>query len=110
MAKLTTDEAIQVCNDWFAHILAQQEKTKKIVALAALAKTDPVTAKRKLNEIDRSPRVYSGERLEEAVRKLLADHKYMVKELKRLNAEVEDLHEQRKEQARLANIYGDYGD
>jgi hypothetical protein len=71
---MTTDEAIEICNAWFAHNERQRAKTKRLAELATLARTGPeghAKAKRELAQIDRTPTVYDGGRLEPAVKQIL---------------------------------------
>ena len=72
---MTTDEAIEICEAWFAHNERQHAKTKRLAELAALARTGPEgheKARKELAQIDRTPTVYDGGRLEPAVRQLIA--------------------------------------
>ena len=72
---MTDSEAIEICDGWFAYLQRQREKTIKLQELAALARKGSAgsdEARRKMQEIDRSPTVYDGARLEPAVRHLVA--------------------------------------
>lgn len=68
---MKTEEAIAICDQWFAYLKRQQEKSVALQRLATLARTDPKEAQRQLREIDRAPKVYDGARLEPAVRHLV---------------------------------------
>jgi hypothetical protein len=68
-------EAIAICQEWFAYLDRQEQKTKRLQELAALARTGPeghAEAKRELARIDRqAPTVYDGGRLLPAVKHLV---------------------------------------
>ena len=71
---MNTQQAIEICESWFAYNDRQREKTKRLAELAALARTGPegqAKARRELAQIDRAPVVYDGGRLEPAVKHLL---------------------------------------
>lgn len=71
---MKTPEAIEICQEWFRHLERQRAKTARMAELAALARTGPeghAEAKRQLRQIDKTPSVYDGGRLEPAVRQLL---------------------------------------
>ena len=70
---MTDDEAIEICESWFAHLARQAEKTKTLQQAAGLARRGEVQAARRLkNSVDRQPRVFDGARLEPAVRHLVS--------------------------------------
>ena len=65
-------EALAVCDDWFAYLERQRARSVEIQRLAALARTEPDEAKRRLRAIDMaSVTVFDGGRLEPAVRHLV---------------------------------------
>jgi hypothetical protein len=68
---VNVSEAIEVCEAWFVHNERQRSKSVEIQRLAALARTEPNEARRKLAQIDRQPVVFDGARLEPAVRALI---------------------------------------
>jgi hypothetical protein len=68
---MTIDEALKVFEAWLEHVERQRIKALQMQRLAALAKTDPAEAKRRMRVMDRQPRVFDGARLEPAVRKVL---------------------------------------
>lgn len=69
---MKTDEAIRICQEWFAYIERQRQKSIELQKLAAMARAgQQEEAQRRLRQIDRSPTVYDGGRLEPAVRHLV---------------------------------------
>lgn len=65
-------DAISVCEDWFAYIERQRERSVELQRLATLARTEPVEAQRRLRQLDaKSLTVFDGGRLEPAVRALV---------------------------------------
>lgn len=69
---MKTDEAIEICEQWFAYIERQKQKSVEIQKLAAMARNgQQEEAQRRLRQIDRTPTVYDGARLEPAVRALV---------------------------------------
>ena len=71
---METDEAIEICEEWFAYLERQKQKALKLQELAALARTGPeghAQAQKEKRRIDRTPTVYDGARLEPAVRHLV---------------------------------------
>ena len=69
---MTTDEAIAVCEQWFAHLERQREHTLILQRAAALARSgDQVGALRLKSQVDSAPRVFDGGYLEPAVRHLV---------------------------------------
>ena len=67
-------EAVKICEEWFAYIARQEEKTRKMQQLAAHARKGPSQAKeaqRELRQLDRQPKVYDGARLQPAVKCLV---------------------------------------
>lgn len=72
MRKMDKDEAIEICNGWFAYLESQKEKARRLQEAATLARKGKQDEARKIvNEVDRQPRVYDGARLEPAVRRLI---------------------------------------
>lgn len=70
------EEAIGICERWFAHLEQQRQKSIEIQKLVALArKGHQAEAQRRLRQIDRDPVVYDGARLEPAVRFLVDEAK-----------------------------------
>lgn len=70
---MTDAEAIGICESWFAHLERQRQKSVAVQKLAKLARTDPDGARRQLRAIDTaSVVVFDGDRLELAVRHLIA--------------------------------------
>ena len=66
------DEAIKACEDWFAYLQRQKDKSVQVQNLAVLARTEPEEARRKLRQLDGcSVTVYDAGRLEPAVRHLV---------------------------------------
>lgn len=69
---MKTDEAIEICEGWFAYIEQQRQKSVEIQKLAAMARAgQQKEAQRRLRQIDNTPTVYDGARLEPAVRYLV---------------------------------------
>lgn len=68
---MNLDEALKVCEDWFAYNERTRQRSVEVQRLAALARTNPEEARKRLREYDRSPTVYDGARLEPAVRFLV---------------------------------------
>lgn len=68
------EEAIEVCEAWFAHIEDQRKRSVEMQQLATLARSSHEGSRKaqdRLRQIDRSPTVYDGSRLEPAVRALV---------------------------------------
>lgn len=69
---MTNDEAIDICDRWFAHIEHQKQRSIEIQKLATMARNGQgEEARRRLAQIDRAPVVYDGATLEPAVRFLV---------------------------------------
>ncbi len=69
---VNTIEAIRICEEWFAYLERQRAKSVEIQRLATMARNgQQAEAQRLLRQIDNSPVVYDGDRLEPAVRALL---------------------------------------
>lgn len=69
---MKTNEAIEICEQWFAYIERQKQKAVEIQKLATMARNgQQEEAQRRLRQIDRTPTVYDGGRLEPAVRALV---------------------------------------
>lgn len=69
---MKTDEAICICQEWFAYIERQRKKSIEVQKLAAMARSgQQEEAQRRLRQIDNSPTVYDGARLEPAVKHLV---------------------------------------
>ena len=72
---MNTNEAIEICNQWFAYLDGQEARLIKMQKLAAQARKGPEEAKkaqRELRNMDRQPKVYDGARLRPAVMHLVA--------------------------------------
>jgi hypothetical protein len=65
------DEALEICEGWFAYIERQKERSVEMQRLASLARTHPEAAQKRLRQMDNSVTVYDGARLEPAVRLLV---------------------------------------
>jgi hypothetical protein len=69
---MKTDEAIEICEQWFAYIERQKQKSIEVQRLATMARNgQQEEAQRRLRQIDSTPTVYDGARLEPAVRALV---------------------------------------
>ena len=69
---MTPSEAREECSRWLAHLDHQRERTMLMQQAAALARAgDKIAAREICDRVDRTPRVYDGARLEQAVRVLL---------------------------------------
>lgn len=70
---MKTEEAIEICNGWFAYIERQKQKSIEVQKLAAMARNgQQEEAQRRLRQLDTtSLTVYDGGRLEPAVRHLV---------------------------------------
>lgn len=70
---MKTEEAIEICNGWFAYIERQKQKSIEVQKLAAMARNGQQDeAQRRLRQLDTtSLTVYDGGRLEPAVRHLV---------------------------------------
>lgn len=69
---MKTDEAIEICEGWFAYIERQKQKAVEMQKLAAMARNgQQEEAQRRLRQLDNSVTVYDGARLEPAVRHLV---------------------------------------
>lgn len=68
---MKTNEAIEICEGWFDYIERQKERAVEMQKLATLARTDPKEAQHRLRQLDSTPTVYDGGRLEPAVRALV---------------------------------------
>lgn len=69
---MKTDEAIEICEGWFAYIERQRQKSIEVQKLAAMARNgQQEEAQRRLRHLDNSVTVYDGSRLEPAVRHLV---------------------------------------
>lgn len=67
---MSLEEALEECNRWFAHLGDQRARALRMQELAKLARSGPEgheEARRQMNVMDRQPRVYNGDKLEEAV-------------------------------------------
>ncbi len=74
MSDLSTDDAIAICEAWFAHNEAARARSIAVQRLATMArKGDGDAARRGLANIDRAPLVFDGSRLEPAVRRLITE-------------------------------------
>lgn len=75
---MKTEEAIEICEGWFAYIERQKQKSIEMQKLATMARNgQQEEAQRRMRQLDNSVTVYDGGRLEPAVRHLvkLAAHK-----------------------------------
>jgi hypothetical protein len=69
---MKTDEAVRICQEWFAHIEHGRRRSVEIQKLASMARNGQADeARRRLRQIDNTPTVYDGDRLEPAVRHLV---------------------------------------
>lgn len=69
---MKTIDAIEICEQWFAYIERQKQRAAEMQKLAAMARAgQQEEAQRRLRQMDNSPTVYDGGRLEPAVRHLL---------------------------------------
>lgn len=69
---MNTAEAIAICEAWFAHNEAERARSVEMQRLATMARSGQGDeARRLMAQIDRSPRVFDGARLEPAVRHLI---------------------------------------
>lgn len=69
---MKTDDAIRICQEWFAHIEHQRQKSIEVQKCASMARAGQAEeARRRLRQIDNTPHVYDGDRLEPAVRHLV---------------------------------------
>lgn len=69
---MKVEDAIGICEEWFAYLNRQRERAIEIQKLATLARTEPEEAKRRLRQLDScSVTVYDGGRLEPAVKELV---------------------------------------
>lgn len=69
---MKTEEAIEICEGWFAYIERQKQKSIEMQKLATMARNgQQEEAQRRLRLLDSSVTVYDGSRLEPAVRHLV---------------------------------------
>lgn len=69
---MKTDEAVRICHEWFAYIERDRQKSVEIQRLASMARNGQAEeARRLLRQIDNTPTVYDGGRLEPAVKHLV---------------------------------------
>lgn len=69
---MKTNEALEICEGWFAYIERQKQRSIEMQKLATMARNGQGDeARRRMTQIDRSPTVYDGARLEPAVRHLV---------------------------------------
>jgi hypothetical protein len=70
---MKTDEAIEICEGWFAYIERQKQRAVEMQKLATMARNgQQEEAQRRLRQLDTtSVTVYDGARLEPAVRHLV---------------------------------------
>jgi len=67
-----TPEAIEICEAWFAYIERQRQRSIEFQKLATMARNgQQEEAQRRMRQIDNTPTVYDGARLEPAVRHLV---------------------------------------
>jgi len=81
---MKTDEAIEICEGWFAYLERQKQRSVEVQRLAAMARNGQQDeAQRRLRQMDScAVTVYDGARLEPAVR-------FLVKLAKRAGKPVE---------------------
>jgi hypothetical protein len=68
---MKTEEAIEICERWFAYLERQRQRSVELQRLATLARTEPKEAQRRLRQMDTDVTVYDGGRLEPAMRLLV---------------------------------------
>jgi len=69
---MKTDEAVRICQEWFAYIERQRAKSVEVQKLATMARNGrQAEAQRRLRQIDNDVTVYDGDRLEPAVKHLV---------------------------------------
>lgn len=69
---MKVDDAVAICEEWFAYLDRQRAKSVEIQRLAAMARNgQQEEAQRRLRQIDNTPTVYDGGRLEPAVKELV---------------------------------------
>jgi hypothetical protein len=69
---MKAEVAIAICEEWFAYLERQKARSVEIQKLAAMARAgQQEEAQRRLRQIDNTPTVYDGGRLEPAVRALV---------------------------------------
>lgn len=69
---MKAEEAIEICEGWFAYLERQKQKSIEIQKLATMARNGQQDeAQRRLRQLDNSVTVYDGGRLEPAVRALV---------------------------------------
>lgn len=69
---MKTSEAVEICESWFAYIERQKQRSIEMQKLAAMARNgQQEEAQKRMRQMDRTPTVYDGARLEPAVRHLV---------------------------------------
>jgi hypothetical protein len=69
---MNVKEAVSICEEWFAYIERQKQKSIELQRLATMARNgQQEEAQRRRRQIDSTPTVYDGARLEPAVRFLV---------------------------------------
>jgi hypothetical protein len=69
---MKTEEAVEICEGWFAYIERQKQRSIEMQKLATMARSgQQEEAQRRLRQLDNSVTVYDGARLEPAVRLLV---------------------------------------
>ena len=69
---MKTNEAIEICEGWFAYLERQKAKSKRMLELAAMSRSgQEEEARRILRQMDNSVTVYDGATLFPAVQHLV---------------------------------------
>jgi hypothetical protein len=85
---MKVEDAISICEEWFAYLTKQRARSLEIQQLATLARNgQQEEAQRRLRQIDRTPTVYDGDRLEPAVKELVRQARKCQRGLKRAVSE-----------------------
>ena len=67
------NEAIDVCNRWIDHVDSRRAQSVEVQRLAAMSRNGQgEEARKRLAAIDKSPTVFDGDLLEQAVRRVLS--------------------------------------
>ncbi|MGR3178773.1 MAG: hypothetical protein ACUZ8E_12020 [Candidatus Anammoxibacter sp.] len=70
--KISTKEAIKICEHWFKYLDRQRDHTKRLATAAKIARTDQIKAKQILRQVDAEKMVvFDGAYLEPAVKHLV---------------------------------------
>lgn len=69
---MNVKEAVAICEEWFAYIERQKQRSIELQKLATMARNgQQEEAQKRMRQLDRSVTVYDGARLEPAVRFLV---------------------------------------